>query len=65
MGRRRTSSLRRRITVVTTAVVAVVLTVSSMLFVGWLRSAQLRDADQLLAEQIDVVGAIAQFAHRR
>lgn len=52
---RRTSSLRRRITVVTTAVVAVVLTVSSMLFVGWLRSAQLDDADQLLAEQIDVV----------
>jgi signal transduction histidine kinase len=55
VGRRRTSSLRRRITVVTTAVVAVVLTVSSMLFVGWLRTAQLDDADQLLAEQIDVV----------
>lgn len=57
---RRPGSLRLRITLLTGAVVAVVLTASSFLLIGWLRSSQIDDTDRVLNEQIDIVAALLQ-----
>lgn len=60
MARRRAGSLRLRITLITSAVVAVVLGLSSMLLVGWLRHTQLTDADRELSDRIDLVDGFVQ-----
>ncbi|MGB8859196.1 MAG: HAMP domain-containing sensor histidine kinase, partial [Ilumatobacteraceae bacterium] len=60
MTRRRTTSLRLRVTAVATVVVAATLIATALLVTRWLRSTLLDDADQQLSRQVAFVAELAQ-----
>ena len=59
-GRRRTTSLRLRVTAVAAVVVAITLVATGLLVTRWLRSSLLDDADQQLSSQVAFVSDLAQ-----
>ena len=59
-GRRRTTSLRLRVTAVAAVLVAVTLIATGLLVTRWLRSSLLDDADQQLSRQVAFVSQLAQ-----
>lgn len=58
--RRRTDSLRLRVTAVAVAAVAIALMATGLLVTHWLRSSLLDDADRQLSSQVKFVAALAQ-----